>query len=101
MCLIDDHSSASRKSRVRRVKVRVSAGKVKAVVPTSQSKHETIRPMEKGLTEETKVREGRVKVRVRTVKVRVRRVKVRVSAGIVKAVVPTSQSKHETIRPIE
>ena len=44
---------------------------------------------------------GRVKVRVRTVKVRVRRVKVGVSAGKVKAVVPTSQSKHETIRPME
>ena len=37
------------------------------------------------MTEEAKVREGRVKVRVR-------RVKVRVSAGKVKAVVPTSQS---------
>ena len=35
------------------------------------------------------------------VKVRVRGVKVRVSAGKVNAVVPTSQSKHETIQPIE
>ena len=51
--------------------------------------------------ERAKVREGRVKIRVRTVKVRVRRVKVTVSAGKVKAVVPKSQSKHETIRPIE
>ena len=44
---------------------------------------------------------GRVKVRVRRVKVRVRTVKVRVSAGKVKAVVPTSQRKHETIQPID
>ena len=35
-----------------RVKVRVSAGKVKAVVPMSQSKRETIQLIEKGLTEE-------------------------------------------------
>ena len=40
------------KVRVRRVKVRVSAGKVKAVVPTSQSNHETIQPIELGLSEE-------------------------------------------------
>ena len=39
----------------------------------------------------------RAKVRVGRVKVRVRRVKVRVSADKFKAVVPTSQSNHETI----
>ena len=44
--------SARAKVRVRWVKVRVSAGKVKAVVPTSQSKHETVQPIEQGLTEE-------------------------------------------------
>ena len=40
------------KVRVKRVKVKVSADKVKAVVPTSQSNHETIRPIELGLSEE-------------------------------------------------
>ena len=40
------------KVRVRTVKVRVSAGYVKAVVPTSRSNHETIQPIEEGLSEE-------------------------------------------------